>query len=183
MNSPEQLRISLSAFTVISFLEQLKSWMPSMSLVHLASVFSPAFLSLSGNLNIRAAWTECSLALWLQLACSLAHWQLLCLARCYPSPEWSRECRVLQPAPLWLGNRCSYCWVLEARNSSLKPWKPWQFIHWWRTCVRFEWIHLCLFKCCSPSWLLRVPSFLGVCSLLEAFSFTKHTGLIEGTLV
>lgn len=33
--------------------------MPCTSLVNLASVSNPTFLSLSGNLNIHAAWTEC----------------------------------------------------------------------------------------------------------------------------
>lgn len=52
--------------------------MPCASLVNLASASNPTFLSLSGNLNTHAAWTECSLAWRLQLACSLAGCQQLC---------------------------------------------------------------------------------------------------------
>lgn len=179
MNSPEQLRISLSAFTVISFLEQLKSWMPSMSLVHLASVSSPAFLSLSGNLNIRATWTECSLALWLQLACSLAHWQLLCLAPMLPFPgmiPW------MQSAPASPSVAWEQVFLLlssggkELFSETLEALAVYTLIE--GTCIGLEWLHPC-----SPSWLLRVPSFLGVCSLLEASTFMKHTGPIEGTLI
>lgn len=109
----------LSAFTIIFIFITTKSWLPCTSLVNLASASNPTFLSLSGNLNIHAAWTECSLASWLQLVCPLAGWQLLhCSALMSQSPKQSPSHRKLQLHPPELWNRCSYYWVLEAGNSS-----------------------------------------------------------------
>jgi hypothetical protein len=118
MNRPEQLRILLSAFTVISFLEQLKSWMPCVNLVHLASVsIQCSFLFLGiltpvqpgqnvpwlRGFSWSVPWLTDNCSAWLQ---------------CYPFSERSPGCRVLQPTLVWPGNRCSH----TGQYRSLHPW-------------------------------------------------------------
>lgn len=69
--------------------------MPYTSLLNLASPSKPTFLFFSGNLNMCAAWTECSLAWWLQLVCFLASRQLLSCALMplsLPTSRKSSEC-------------------------------------------------------------------------------------------
>ena len=92
--------------------------MPCTSLVNLVFTSNPTFLSLSGNLNIHTAWTEYSLASWLQLVCSLAGWQLphcSALVFCSQTIPFAQKAPV---APSGAPNRCSYYWVQETGNPS-----------------------------------------------------------------
>ena len=128
-------------------------------LVNLASASNPTFLSLSGNLHIRTAWTECSLASRLQPVRSLACWQprmalssVAALPRIAPNNPLTQS----SSCTLWgcrTGAPITEFWRLGA------PCKSQQLLHWQGTCLPLEnkqGKHIPASSCASCIW--KAPS-------------------------
>ena len=155
--------------------------MPCTSLENLASASHPTFLSLSGNLNMHTAWTECSLASQLQLVGSLAPWQRRrCAALMSRSPNnppstESSSCTLWGSgtgAPITASRRqgtlhqkpvpCKSQQLLRLRTNEANRFLPPPAL-----CYGLrDWGHL--------QHLLSAPSFLLGCWVLPSFTFIKR---------